>query len=203
MFSVLYEGKNNGSVAKTPSSLASPPQPGFGSTTSSSALEQAASPKVSHHLCHRPRSFDLRPTTEASFSFFQCSNRQAPPLTLQQQPQGWAIHPRARGHCGNRAGSTVRPGRPLRRRSLQIQSTHRAAWTSGSSFATSFWGRCCPRSTRPTPGRSTSPWTPKHCSYTITTTSSNTPWTSAQSKYEPLMGTCKKISCFLLLIYYC
>lgn len=50
-FVFLYEGKNNGSVVKTSSTQASPPQPSVSKTTSSSALEQAALPKVSHHLC--------------------------------------------------------------------------------------------------------------------------------------------------------
>lgn len=124
-FVVLYEGKNNGSVAKTSSALASPPQPGVSNTASGSALEQAALPKVSHHLY-----LLIRKTDNGSLLFyFRSSSRQAPPPpTCHQQPQGRAIHHRARGRCENLAGSTVRPGRPLRRRrSLQIQSRGRAA----------------------------------------------------------------------------
>lgn len=127
-FVFLFEGKNNGSVARTSSSLASPPQPGVSNTTSSSALEQAALPKVSHRLYHRQQSFDPKLTAKVCFfSFFQSSSRQAPPLRCPQQPQGRVIHHRARDRCGNRAASTVRPGRPSRRRSLQIQSRARAA----------------------------------------------------------------------------
>lgn len=126
-FVFLYEGKNNGSVARTSSSLASPPQPGVSNTTSSSALEQAALPEVSHRLYHRQQSFDPKLTAEVCFFFFQSSSRQAPPLRCPQQPQGRAIHHRARDRCGNRAASTVRSGRPWRRRILQIQSRARAA----------------------------------------------------------------------------
>lgn len=137
MFCVLYEGKSNGSVAKSSSSLASPAQPGVSSSsTSSSALEPAALPVVSHHLCHIQLSFDPKLDNRGLFFFLQRSSRRAPPPRRHRQPRGRAIHHRARGRYGNLAGSTVRPGSPSRRRSLRIQSRASTASASGSSSAT-------------------------------------------------------------------
>lgn len=57
-FVYLYEGKNNGSVNTTSSTLSAPPQAGVSNTTCSSAQEAAALSKVSCQWRRQQQSFE-------------------------------------------------------------------------------------------------------------------------------------------------
>lgn len=176
----MYTGEQNGTVTTCSSATTPTCQPSLSYTPSGSSpgpkQSSQTSPKVRRHF--RPWLLVIFFQNHRAWGkiwpllwcFLVCQwrrkgwNGETPP------PPVWVIYQKAGGNVKAQAEPSI----PLRR----------ADWANSSSVATISWRKFCLRNTHPTPGLSTSLLMPKLCSYTITMTSSNTPWISPLWKYK-------------------